>query len=34
MPLPLMNMLKEINSEYKIDFIQGLIEKDLLIAYV
>lgn len=30
----MINMLKEINSEYKIDFIQGVIEKDLLIAYV
>ena len=26
--------VKDINSEYKVDFIEGLIEKDLLIAYV
>lgn len=28
------NMLKKINNNYKINFIQGLIERDLLLAYV
>lgn len=30
----MINRLKNINNNYKIDFIQGVIEKDLLIAYV
>ena len=30
----MINVLKDINSEYKVDFIEGIIEKDLLIAYV
>jgi hypothetical protein len=30
----MLNLLKKINTNYKIDFIEGIIEKDVLIAYV